>query len=545
MRRFHPIVIIALLASFSCTDLREEDPVSFEVDAKVLVFSSDAETCQITVHSGKKWDITHLPQWVSIRSITRSSVYPNTWDVLFSAPFNSDYIRTDVIVFACGAETVEVQVNQAGKKGRYVEVQSVSLDSPTLSMQVGDTERLTATVYPSNASEKTLTWTSNNPSVATVSQSGLVNAVGAGTAVITVKAGEKTANCSVTVSPKKSVIQFADENLKRYLVSYYDTDGDTEISYDEAAAVTSMVSLYSVKSVTSFDEFQYFTGVQSVPAEWLKGCQNLKSVVLPPSVSTIGISAFENCSSLSSINLGSSVQVQASAFKGTALSGNINVACFVGDAFMGTAVKQIREHSTNLSDFYGFEDCLISVPASCTIGVKSSIYSELNAMIGQLSGGIIDSIDSLHKTMLETIANLLGRIKQIEAAIHEMQDSSDYSQMDQIRASLNSVQESYYQIVQWSKTEEYFIESQVNYCASFFDVANDLRSSLYELEYLIEENLASVSQRIRMCENALSSISNATAPQSAPKRIETRAGSSSYSVDDIVSLFREKVFAFD
>ena len=68
-------------------------------------------------------------------------------------------------------------------------------------MEVEKTETLTATVTPDNATDKTVTWTSSDSTVATVSD-GTVKAVKAGTATITAKAGEKTATCTVTVEAK-------------------------------------------------------------------------------------------------------------------------------------------------------------------------------------------------------------------------------------------------------------------------------------------------------------------------------------------------------
>ena len=82
-----------------------------------------------------------------------------------------------------------------------VSVTGVSLDKTELSLTVGGTETLTATVVPANATNKAVTWTSSNPSVATV-ENGVVTAVSAGTATITVTTedGAKTATCTVTVS---------------------------------------------------------------------------------------------------------------------------------------------------------------------------------------------------------------------------------------------------------------------------------------------------------------------------------------------------------
>ena len=83
-----------------------------------------------------------------------------------------------------------------------IQTTGVSLNKTSLSMTEGETQTLTASVSPSNATNKNVTWSSSNTSVATVSSSGVVTAKGAGTAIITVKTldGSKTATCSVTVS---------------------------------------------------------------------------------------------------------------------------------------------------------------------------------------------------------------------------------------------------------------------------------------------------------------------------------------------------------
>jgi uncharacterized protein YjdB len=79
---------------------------------------------------------------------------------------------------------------------------SVSLNKTADTLTVGGTDTLTATVMPADASNKNVTWTSSAPSVATVSSTGLVTAVSAGTATITAKtaAGGYTASCAVTVN---------------------------------------------------------------------------------------------------------------------------------------------------------------------------------------------------------------------------------------------------------------------------------------------------------------------------------------------------------
>ena len=96
-------------------------------------------------------------------------------------------------VFAsCGPQEPEVVV---------VDVSEVSVSPTTLSLVAGDTANLTATVSPSNASNKTVTWSSSDQSVATV-DNGKVTAIKEGRATITAKAGGKSATCEVIVTTK-------------------------------------------------------------------------------------------------------------------------------------------------------------------------------------------------------------------------------------------------------------------------------------------------------------------------------------------------------
>lgn len=87
-----------------------------------------------------------------------------------------------------------------------IQVLGVTLDKTSMSLTAGSTGTLTATINPADATNKNLTWTSDNGAVATVSQTGVVTAVAEGTAKITVKTadGEKTAVCTVTVTAKTS-----------------------------------------------------------------------------------------------------------------------------------------------------------------------------------------------------------------------------------------------------------------------------------------------------------------------------------------------------
>lgn len=106
-----------------------------------------------------------------------------------------------------------------------------------------------------------------------------------------------------------SPIAFADKDVKLLCVENWDTNGDGELSYAEAAAVTELKGVFTNKAnISSFDEFKYFTGVTKIDDKDFFCCHNLRTIVIPSSVTSIGANAFCNCDDhLTSLVIPSSV----------------------------------------------------------------------------------------------------------------------------------------------------------------------------------------------------------------------------------------------
>ena len=102
-----------------------------------------------------------------------------------------------------------------------------------------------------------------------------------------------------------NIIVFADDIVKKSCVEVFDTDGDGEVSYDEAAAVKDLsnVTLRFIDDFLTFDEFQYFINVKSLPDKFFEGGKCLKSIVFPEGLETIGERAFQECTSLAEVEL--------------------------------------------------------------------------------------------------------------------------------------------------------------------------------------------------------------------------------------------------
>ena len=123
-----------------------------------------------------------------------------TKSVSFSAPYEESCTYKFIATDKAGnvtEKTVNVYYND-----KVVSVTGVSLNESSITLDVGGSKTLAATVTPDNATNKKVRWTSDNETVATVSEDGVVTAVAGGTAVITATThdGLFTATCTVTVN---------------------------------------------------------------------------------------------------------------------------------------------------------------------------------------------------------------------------------------------------------------------------------------------------------------------------------------------------------
>jgi len=107
------------------------------------------------------------------------------------------------------------------RENAVIEVTNIDISHNALLLSIGDTITLTAKVLPVEATDKTVSWESDNPIVATVSTMGLVTAISNGKAIITVKTldANKTAKCTVFVSLDSTfrIVQWCDPQLGYYV----------------------------------------------------------------------------------------------------------------------------------------------------------------------------------------------------------------------------------------------------------------------------------------------------------------------------------------
>lgn len=156
----------------------------------------------------------------------------------------------------------------------------------------------------------------------------------------------KMSAIEVLVDPPGEAIVFADQVLKERLVANYDTNGDGELSYKEAASLTSIEqAVRSIKTVVSFDELQFFTGLTSDLSSYFTDWASLVSIVLPDGISGIGSQAFQGCSSLQSIVLPDNISyISIEAFNKSGLTDIIipaKVKSIGESAFKSTPIERV------------------------------------------------------------------------------------------------------------------------------------------------------------------------------------------------------------
>ena len=152
-------------------------------------------------------------------------------------------------------------------RARIVAATGISIDQTSAELTEGESLSLTATVSPANATGKTVGWTSNNPSVATVDATGEVSAISAGTATITASTSNGlTAACIVTVNP--AVVDATGITLSKTTLTLT-TGGTGQLSatVDPADATDKTVAWTTSKpSVATVDENGIVTAVRSESA---------------------------------------------------------------------------------------------------------------------------------------------------------------------------------------------------------------------------------------------------------------------------------------
>ena len=184
---FGTLAVLAVLFLTGCWQKDHPVRTSLNVDTSTLTLAV-GESATRTATTKAQWDY----------QITYTSSNPAVATVDQNGKVTA-VSEGEAVITVSMDETIKSWYAAATRSYNVVVKELKIIDKSTMKMRVGDTGQLTATLAP-DATDKTVTWSSDKPAIASVDATGKVTAVAVGTATITAKAGDKTATCTVTVN---------------------------------------------------------------------------------------------------------------------------------------------------------------------------------------------------------------------------------------------------------------------------------------------------------------------------------------------------------
>ncbi|MBR6876276.1 MAG: leucine-rich repeat protein [Bacteroidales bacterium] len=332
----------------------------------------------------------------------------------------------EVTALAYGVATISVH---AGDKTASctvtvtnIPVESVSINKKRISLAVGNSESLVAVVKPDNASDKTVTWTSSDSNVATVSSTGIVRAVNAGIAAIGARAGEHVASCIVSVGgviPPYEIwfTTVNDATLSgNPLKLFPDEFGPGYIEFDDGVYIMSFDSSIPYIPNNAFGGSNLTSiiipnSVKYIGTEAFSDCVNLTQVIIPDSVTDIGNDAFYGCVSLSSVVIPGSVSsIGNGAFSASGLTSitiQNGVKSIGALAFSGTKVSSITiPGSVETIGDAAFLDCTSLKTTTIQSGVKKLGEEAFFRCSSLTSVSIPETVESIEAKAFSACTNL-------------------------------------------------------------------------------------------------------------------------------------------
>ncbi len=240
------------------------NPHTEETTVPVTAVSVSATTNSVEIGQQLQLTATVAPTSATDKSLTWSS--SNT----AVATVSSQGIVTGV---AIGSATITATANDGSNvsgsititvKAAEVAVTGITLSAPSTNVAEGRQLQLTATVAPTNATDKSLTWSSSNTAVATVSSQGIVTGVAIGSATITATANDgSNVSASITISVVEAKATVTEITLSAASNSLYTgfTLPVTAVTAPDDAADTSVTWSSSNTAVATVDSEGLVTGV--------------------------------------------------------------------------------------------------------------------------------------------------------------------------------------------------------------------------------------------------------------------------------------------
>lgn len=286
-------------------------------------------------------NVADQSEYVAIYGKVKNEIAGKGW-----ADYTGTGAATDIAVNTTGEELTFKRVQFPTVIDSTVHVTGVTLNKTSLNLTAGGSETLTAAVAPADATNKTVTWSSNNTSVANVN-GGKITAVSAGKATITATADGKSATCEVTVTaaqaeqsgttpsggnngtattgntdtpsptttkaPAAKGDTVTDTSTNDNYIVNSESASEPTVEYKETGNTSS--TSVKIPDTVTVDGIIY--KVTAVADKAFSGNKKIKTVTIGKNVTKIGTKAFANCTALTKLTIPANVtNIGTQAFTG-------------------------------------------------------------------------------------------------------------------------------------------------------------------------------------------------------------------------------------
>ena len=306
-----------------------------------------------------------------------------------------------------------------------IPVSSISVNPTSLTLEEGETSNITATVNPSNATDKTVTWSSSSTAVATV-KDGVVTAVKEGSATITAKAGGKTATCAVTVKGKfvavtsvtldKTSLEMTEgeeitlaatikpENATEKDVTW--TSDKTDVATVKDGKVTAVKEGTATITAKAGDQTatckvtvkKGFVEVTSITLDktslslGVGGEETLTATVKPDNATDKTVTWTSSSESIATVKDGKVKAIKNGTATITAKAGDKTAKCIVVVSKSSVAVTSITLDKTSLSLTVGEEETLTATVKPDNATDKTVTWTSSNSAVATVDNGRVKGI---------------------------------------------------------------------------------------------------------------------------------------------------------